>query len=152
MITLEEATKQYIAIVDQIQESLSTDQRKDIRDELYEFRKGLPRNSEFEDLRFSIGETRIALNRAIGKASLEKIKGRTGHIIRHTTAINGLAVRAKKDAASARMENLQRVLDVTNSVTAAAMEAKKSIDEDRDDDAYDAIDKIIKELAKLKLA
>lgn len=149
MNSLEKATNKFIEIAGKITDSTTKDELTVIKQELYDFRATLPQTIEFDELRDAVTNTRIKLNRSISADALQRIQDRTDSVIRFTTAINTITAKAEQDAAQARLDNLQRILTVTKKIATTALEVQKSIQEDRKDEAYAAIDTILQELDKL---
>jgi hypothetical protein len=149
MASVEEANVELRAILSKIQEGLSLSERSGISDELVRFAARMPARAEYAELTQTAIDTSDTLDRAITKTALKNLKSRTASLIRYVTAINAVTNRAKQDAAEACLETVQKILEVTKSVTKSANDAKKALEEGNSNDGIAAIEKILEEIDKL---
>ena len=149
MASVEESNTELQGILAKIREGLSSSQRGDVSDELVSFAEKLPAEAEYAELTQTAFDASEFLDRAITKAALKSLKGRTAALKRFVTAINSVTNKAKQDAAQARLETVQNILNVTKKVTSSALEARKAFEENRATDGFAAIDKVLAEVDRL---
>ena len=149
MASVEQSNTELQAILAKIKVGLSGDQRSDISDELVDFGEKLPADAAYAELNQTAFDVSESLDRAITKAALKSLRSRTASLKRYVTAINAITDKAKKDAAVARADTVQKILTATKGVTKSALDAKKAFEEGRTDDGFAAIEKVLEEIDKL---
>jgi hypothetical protein len=143
------------SILDRITIGLSDDTRILIREEILEFKRSLPWEPEFAELRTIADEAFDDLGRSINQSVLGRMRQRSKALAKYMETISAVTDRAEKDVDTLRLKLIRSVTESSRAVAEAVKEIKSSIEANdlpaaaqKSEEALDLILKLIEDVSK----
>ena len=153
-MNVEEAANKLEAILDQINDSMNDDKKLQIRDELLEFKRSLPWDPEFKELRRIADETFDDLGRSVNQSVLTRMRGRGKELAKYVETISAITARAEKNVDTLKLKFVRSVVTTTREVADAVRAIKTSIEANdlvaaslKSEEALDKVMKLIEDIS-----
>lgn len=154
-MNVEEAADALERILDRIDESIDDDAKLSMRQEVLEFRRSLPWEPEFAELRRIAQEAFDDLGRSINQSVLARMRERGRELAKYVETISAVTSRAEKNIEILRLKHVQTVTTAAKEVADAVRAIKLSVDANdlpmassKIDEALDLVLKLIGDISK----
>lgn len=127
-MNIEQAANTLEHILDRINESIDDDTKLKIRQELIEFKRSLPWEPEYAELRRIAEETFDDLGRSINQSVLDRMRKRAKEIAKYIETISAITSRTEKKIESLRLKYIQAVTTAAKEVADAVRAIRSSIE------------------------
>jgi len=126
-MNMEEAANTLEHLLDRIDESIDDDTRLQIRQELLEFRRSLPWEPEFTELRRLAQEAFDDLGEAVDRSVLNRMRERSKALAKHAETISNITHRTEKNIETLRLRHVQAVTTAAKAAADTVRAIKSSI-------------------------
>jgi len=154
-MNIEQAANTLERILDRINESIDDDTKLKIRQELIEFKRSLPWEPEYAELRRIAQETFDDLGRSINQSVLDRMRKRAKEIDKYIETISAITIRTEKKIASLRLKYVQAVTTAATEVADAVRAIRSSIEandlpaaSEKAEESLDLILKLMSDITK----
>ncbi len=154
-MTLEEAANRLEDIIDRIDETIEDDTRLAIRGELIAFKRSLPWEPEFAELRQLAKDAFDDLGEQINRSVLNRMRERSKQLDKYIETITNVTSRTEKNIESLRLKHVRAVTTAAMGVADAIRTIKSSIEANdlpaagaKTERALDLVMKMIEDIAK----
>jgi hypothetical protein len=149
------AANQLEAILDRITNSISDDEKLQLRDAILEFKRSLPWEPEFKELRSIADDAFDDLGRSVNQSVLNRMRQRSKALSKYMETISSVTDRAEQDVDALRLKLISSVTTASRSVADAVREIKSSIDANdlpaasqKSEEALDMVLKLIEDVSR----
>jgi mannitol-1-phosphate/altronate dehydrogenase len=146
---LEDIARRLQSILNKIKTSMTSQQRLQIREELYIFMSELPYEPYYEKIRQIAKTASQKLRRDITEIVLEELKSRSEELAAYVSTIAAITNKADADAKVVRMETAKLAVDAATKAIASAKAVKKAIADDDLPTAGDQVEALMETLTDL---
>lgn len=151
---VKEAANILEAILDRTTSNFSDDEKLQIRDEILEFKRSLPWEPEFKELRSIADDAFDDLGRSINQSVLNRMRQRSKELSKYMETISAVTDRAEKDVDALRLKLIRSVTETSKAVADAVREIKSSIEANdlsgatqKSEEALDIVMKLIEDVS-----
>lgn len=151
---VKEAANILEAILDRTTSNFSDDEKLRIRDEILEFKRSLPWEPEFKELRSIADNAFDDLGRSINQSVLNRMRQRSKELSKYMETISAVTDRAEKDVDALRLKLIRSVTETSKAVADAVREIKSSIEANelsaatqKSEEALDIVMKLIEDVS-----
>lgn len=154
-MNLQEAANTLDHILDRIDNSIDDDRRLTIRQELLEFKRSLPWESEFAELRRLAQEAFDDLGEAVNQSVLNRMRMRGKELAKYVEVVTGVTSRTEKNIETLRLKHIRMITTSAKAAADAVRAIKSSIEtgdlptaSEKTEQALDLILKLVDDVAK----
>jgi hypothetical protein len=154
-MNIEQAANTLELILDRIGESIDDDAKLKIRQEVIEFKRSLPWEPEFAELRRIAQETFDDLGRSINQSVFNRMRERAKELDKYIETISAITGRAEKNIETLRLKYVQAVTTAAKEMADAVRAIKSSIEandlpaaSEKTEESLDLILKLISDITK----
>jgi uncharacterized protein YukE len=154
-MNIEQAANTLELILDRIGESIDDDAKLKIRQEIIEFKRSLPWEPEFAELRRIAQETFDDLGRSINQSVFNRMRERAKELDKYIETISAITGRAEKNIETLRLKYVQAVTTAAKEMADAVRAIKSSIEandlpaaSEKTEESLDLILKLISDITK----
>jgi hypothetical protein len=126
-MTLDTAANELEQILDRISAQLDDAQRLQIREELNAFKRSLPWDPMFAELRRLAQESFDDLGAALNAAVLKRLRERERELTKHVETLTSITDRANRNADQLRLKHIQMVTRAADEVAKAVKSVQTAI-------------------------
>lgn len=126
-MNLEAAANLLEHLLDRVDGSLEGDGLLEVRGELIEFKRELPWEPEFAELRRIATDAFDELGRTLNQSALNRMRARGRELAKHVETLSAITSRAEKNRETLRLRHVQAVTTAAKEVADAVRAAQASI-------------------------
>lgn len=154
-MTLQEAANRLEHLIDQVGDTIDDDTRLSVRDDLNAFKRSLPWESEFAELRRLAQEAFDDLGEQVNQSVLSRMRERSRQLDKYIETITNITSRTEKNIESLRLRHVRAVTTSATGIADAIRAIKSSIEANdlvaasaKTERALDLVMKMINDMTK----